>query len=227
MEWYVLPADGPVTSVAFDEDRWILRGAVSSVPYVAPLHVTETTPLPGTAATAPMNINAVEIEFSGAITYTATDFSVTGSVSGPRPFTATYNGNELMTLSFGSVLTAGETWTVQIADSVIAQAGGFALDGELDPPGDPSSLPSGDGIPGGDAVLSFFVAHTGDFDVDGDTDQEDFGFLQRCLAGPGVLIPPGCGPANLDHDNDVDLNDFGVFQPCMSGPNNTPGPGCG
>ena len=62
----------------------------------------------------------------------------------------------------------------------------------------------------------------GDFDGDRDVDQEDFGHLQRCLSGDGILARPGCEEADLDSDSDVDANDFGLFQTCMGGPNRSP-----
>ncbi len=62
-----------------------------------------------------------------------------------------------------------------------------------------------------------------DFDRDGDVDQEDFGFLQRCLSGEGVGLSEGCAPADLDPDGDVDQNDLNDFRDCMAGPKNPPG----
>lgn len=62
----------------------------------------------------------------------------------------------------------------------------------------------------------------GDFDRDGDVDQEDFGVFQTCYSGPGVeQADPACAGARLDEDVDVDQCDFAGFQSCMSG-SNTP-----
>ncbi|HNO77103.1 MAG TPA: DNRLRE domain-containing protein [Phycisphaerae bacterium] len=57
-----------------------------------------------------------------------------------------------------------------------------------------------------------------DFDHDGDVDSDDFAVFAECLAGPGVLTPPGgCSPgdftdADQDSDGDVDLDDFALLQ---------------
>jgi PKD repeat protein len=60
----------------------------------------------------------------------------------------------------------------------------------------------------------------GDFDGDGDVDQENFGHFQACYSGSGKLqTDPGCLNARLDGDEDVDEEDFAIFQACMSGPN--------
>jgi len=58
----------------------------------------------------------------------------------------------------------------------------------------------------------------GDFDGDGDVDQEDYGMFQRCLSG--VTIPqedPACAAARLDADGDVDRDDAALFLRCISG----------
>jgi hypothetical protein len=69
--------------------------------------------------------------------------------------------------------------------------------------------------------------YTGDFDGDGDTDQEDFGAFQRCLSGPGTpQNDPSCERARIDGDADVDPNDFSLFQTCFSGANVTPPLSC-
>ena len=59
----------------------------------------------------------------------------------------------------------------------------------------------------------------GDFDHDGDVDQEDFGHFQACLSGSGKSYLPGCTDADLDGDTDVDGEDFNTFQLCISGSN--------
>jgi arylsulfatase A-like enzyme len=62
----------------------------------------------------------------------------------------------------------------------------------------------------------------GDFDRDGDVDQEDFGCLQSCLAGPGSYPPAGCSEADFDGDLDVDNHDLDRFSECFNGPNREP-----
>jgi len=69
-------------------------------------------------------------------------------------------------------------------------------------------------------ILVDYDGIPGDFDDDGDVDQEDFGIIQSCLTGPAVGPPaPGCEDANLDGDLDVDQDDVAKFQLCISGPN--------
>jgi hypothetical protein len=67
----------------------------------------------------------------------------------------------------------------------------------------------------------------GDFDGDGDVDQEDFGHLQACLTGVSVDPPlPGCEDALLDGNEYVDQADLAIFIKCFRGPNAPPGPDC-
>jgi hypothetical protein len=71
--------------------------------------------------------------------------------------------------------------------------------------------------------LTLHVLVTGDLDVDGDVDQEDFGRFQACLSGPGKLYAAGCEEADYDADLDVDSQDFALFSACMAGADQPPG----
>lgn len=71
------------------------------------------------------------------------------------------------------------------------------------------------------------LAIPGDFDGDGDVDQEDFGHLQACLSGPGIQQnKPECIDARLDADTDVDIDDVEIFLSCFGGPNRPPAATC-
>jgi hypothetical protein len=50
-----------------------------------------------------------------------------------------------------------DDYTLVVSDAVTDAASGQSLDGELTSPSDPAALPSGDGQPGGAAVLRFAV----------------------------------------------------------------------
>ncbi len=67
----------------------------------------------------------------------------------------------------------------------------------------------------------------GDFDDDGDVDQEDFGRMQICLTGAGIAqLEPSCARARLDSDTDVDGDDVNLFIRCFSGPERLATPDC-
>jgi hypothetical protein len=63
----------------------------------------------------------------------------------------------------------------------------------------------------------------GDFDSDGDVDQEDFGRFQACLNEPGIHYAEGCQAGDANADGAVDVTDFTAFLNCMSGPDQPPG----
>jgi hypothetical protein len=77
-------------------------------------------------------------------------------------------------------------------------------------------------------VWSFTTQYyLGDFDNDGDIDQEDFGPFQTCYTGTGTpQTDPACARARMDDDGDVDLDDATVFLECASGPGHTPASSC-
>jgi len=83
---------------------------------------------------------------------------------------------------------------------------------------------------GGDTIsdsASLTLTVLGDFDIDDDVDQEDFGHFQICLSGPTVPQGyPECQDALLNNDDYVDLTDFLIFQDCMSGAGNPADPSC-
>ena len=72
-------------------------------------------------------------------------------------------------------------------------------------------------------AVSLHVYIQGDFDSDGDVDQEDFGLFQGCFSGSGIPYEAGCRDADLTRDGAVDQEDFGIFLDCMAGPNQPPG----
>ncbi len=62
------------------------------------------------------------------------------------------------------------------------------------------------------------VPKVGDFDGDGDVDQEDFGAFQACMTGSYVpQNDPACDEAKLAGHDHVDQDDFTIFAACMSG----------
>jgi len=69
--------------------------------------------------------------------------------------------------------------------------------------------------------------YRGDFDHDGDTDQNDFAHLQLCLGAANLPPNDPCADAKLDPDNDVDADDVTQFIACLSGANITPPANCG
>jgi hypothetical protein len=62
-------------------------------------------------------------------------------------------------------------------------------------------------------------SQAGDFDGDGDVDQQDLDGFLRCLTGPGLAqTDTACTAALLDADDDVDVEDWAIWENCFSGP---------
>ena len=67
----------------------------------------------------------------------------------------------------------------------------------------------------------------GDFDDDGDVDQDDFGHMQLCLSGTGVVqSDPNCFDARLAGSLDVGTADLAIFIQCHGGEGVMPGANC-
>ena len=157
-EYFVLPVSGAPTTVAFDPGEWILRADAIEETYVpGPPTVVETFPAPGDQIISITGVDAVTATFHTNVDVEETHFSLMGQLTGPRSFTIPSKTNvDTVTLSLGSSLMP-DGYTLTVSDGVRASATGLALDGEVDDPHDPESLPSGDGVAGGDAVIRFTI----------------------------------------------------------------------
>ena len=83
---------------------------------------------------------------------------------------------------------------------------------------DSGALNSPQIIPVGLDVIAF-----GDFDSDGDVDQQDFARFQACLTDIGFPYAPGCLAGDSNGDGVVDYQDVPAFIHCMNGANKPPG----
>ena len=148
----LLPAPAAVQAAELDPQRWVLATTLLPVPFPeGPPKLVVSTPTPGgtLAPGVPMRLT-----FHKAVVVRADDVAWSGPDGAAVSFDLTYDGatNTLVLSPRGAVVAGSHT--VVIRDSVRDDAGGLALDGEIGAAG----LPSGDGVPGGDAQLSFTVA---------------------------------------------------------------------
>jgi hypothetical protein len=107
----------------------------------------------------------------------------------------------------------------------------------IDLPGSPRSRHSvcdwtGDGVPdvlvgASDGIVHLYrgVLVPGDFDGDGDVDQDDADQFALCHTGPdGGSIEPGCEPGDFDGDGDIDCDDWDLFELAWTEPEPPPPP---
>ena len=222
-EYYVIPIDGAPTNVEFDEDggtsdrNWVLFDTRTQV-------ATPVEPPPVLLAADVVTFanafgaTTVDLTFSEDIAgLNTTDVSLTGETTGPQwPQAIVYSpATQTATVTYASLPHDAYTFTV-LATDVTANA--KPLDGEIDDSNwwDDTVLPSGDGQPGGDAILPF-TKKLGDADGDGDIDLDDFAGLPDCLTGPdNTPYTDGCGVFDFDTDADIDLEDFDAFQQALA-----------
>jgi hypothetical protein len=161
------------------------------------------------STTALVGTNAGDQTF--AVSNTGTG-SLTYSISDNAAWLSTAPGS-------GSVSTGTDTITVSYSTSGLS-AGQHTATITL-------TSPEASNSPRTVAVTLTMTAKPGDFDGDGDVDHADFGVLQKCFTGPGLVVTdPTCVPADLDRDGDVDQGDFMLFQNCMSGADIPSDPHC-
>ncbi|UCE58743.1 MAG: hypothetical protein JSU63_15020 [Phycisphaerales bacterium] len=153
---FVVPVSSAPSSVEFDPDVWLLWGAVTETGYVpGPPTIVETSPAPGEVIVPPEFIEVVTITFHSDVDLNERDISLVGAKTGAVSFSLTsLTGVNPVVLELSEPLPF-DVYTLTITDDVTGSATGLALDGEIDDPRNPRSLPSGDGVPGGHAVIEF------------------------------------------------------------------------
>jgi hypothetical protein len=216
-EHYVLPTDGPALGVELDRDggaadrNWILWNSLSQVgtALASPPVLVEAlvTPLASYADGATIDLTFSE-DIGG---FDAADVRLSGGASGVHaPDSWSYDaGAQRATLTYSSL--PSDNYTLEVFDAGIS-ANGKALDGETDTGAwwDDVELPSGDGQPGGDAVLSFAIAwpECGD-GVDNDADgKTDYPADPGCLTAFSLREAPQCQDGINNDPAQDDLIDF-------------------
>jgi aminopeptidase N len=185
-DWYLLPLAAAATGVELDPDGWVLNYALTEGAYLAgPPKVVSISPAPGSSIPPSPSPTNIAIGFSAGVSSLASDYVVTRATTGAAvPVSVSYDtGTLTATLSASQPLAPG-VYNVLVSDRI--NAGGIVLDGELVGPA-ATSLPSGDGTPGGSVMYSFTVqAGLCRADIDGDgvlTVQDIFDFLTAWFAG--------------------------------------------
>jgi hypothetical protein len=149
---------------------------------------------------------SISITFQKDVVVDVSHFSVVGDATGPATPELSYDGaTHTVTLTAASLPVDAYTLTIQ--DGIVDVAAGLALDGELADPSDPQALPSGDGLPGGSAVIRFAVNRLGDLNGDGTVGITDFLTLLAEWGPCPAPCPPSCD-ADLDGDCNVGITDF-------------------
>lgn len=157
-QWFAVPIDAQPTAMAFDPDQWILSLQRSEVAYVpGPPKIIRTVPAAGATAPSDQPVTEVKVVFSAPIDAAATDFHLSGTTYGDTAFTYIPGSTDHEArLVFDQPLRP-DTYTLTVDDTLVGYQSALALDGEIEAGNETLATPSGDGVPGGSAVLAFGV----------------------------------------------------------------------
>ncbi len=210
-EHFLLPVGGPIDSVAFDPEKWILWTDSTELPFVpGPPKITAIHPSPG-ATVFPVDAARVRVETHVPVSVSAADVTFTGPGGSAVAFGATYNaGTQEIEVTPLTQLAPG-SYSVTIAPTVLSVESGLALDGELSAP----ALPSGDGLPGGAATFAFAVVPgtaPGDTNCDGAVNFFDIDPFILALFDPAAYAGefPDCSILRADTSGDGGVNFFDI-----------------
>ncbi len=204
-EHLLLPTTGPIDGLAFDPDHWILSDPQDArqVTFLeGPPKVVDVTPAPDSAV-KPGDPPWITVQFHKDVRADAAHFALVGGANGPITFTFAYDAITRTAILTPDNPLPADDYALTVADEIIDVKAGLALDGEVFDAHDAAALPSGDGLPGGLAILEFIVLPGGDLDGDDVVDQSDLGILLASFD-----LDDG---GDLDGDGDTDHADLGIL----------------
>ncbi len=211
-EHLLLPVSGTVSALALDPNDYVLNTGKSSVTFIqGPPKIVQMSPAPGATFDADAAPTTVDVWFHKAVNASAGHFSLSGQASGSVPFGFSLgSGDQKATLTLNGPL-GPDVYTLTVDDAVTDTASGKSLDGEIADPTAPASLPSGDGTPGGDAIVRFSVVMLhppGDLNCDGSLNGQDIGAFSLALSDPNAYANqyPDCDRALADMNDDGSVN---------------------
>jgi len=157
-QWFALPITNPPIGLELDPDEWILSYLRQEVAYVpGPPKIVRTEPPAGQTAPEGEPVTELLLILTAPTDVAPGDFHLVGAAEGDVSFTLSTGPlwSEVR-LTFDQPL-GPDVYTLTVADTVTEIANGLALDGEIEPGNEALTVPSGDGVPGGAATLTFGV----------------------------------------------------------------------
>ncbi|MEK6642863.1 MAG: M1 family aminopeptidase [Planctomycetota bacterium] len=213
-EWFVVPVSGTVTALSFDPAPWILRGTATSVAYVAgPPKIVATSPTPGAMIPQISSPSQLTVTFHTPVNCAVANFTLVGTATGVQALTLVSGANvNPAVLNLAGPLLS-DTYTLTVTTGVTAVNSGLALDGEITSSTSPTSLPSGDGLTGGNAVIQFTVepcAVAADIDLNCVKNDLDLDLFVQVLLG--IETDPGrMTRSDINSSGTPDGDDVGPF----------------
>lgn len=157
MQHFLIPVSAAVDDVDLDPDDWILtRSVMASAFQDGPPKVVAVSPGPGSVFRVGHPLE-MTVTFHEDVVIDGVDFTLQRSDGTLYDLAVTYDAETFSaTVTSGQPL-AGGSHELVVSDDLVDVANGLALDGEMTGPLKTTALPSGDGVPGGDAVIKFGV----------------------------------------------------------------------
>jgi hypothetical protein len=216
-EHLLFPVSGAATALAVDPDNYVLHPTPGTTTFVeGPPKIVTVLPAPGSESNegAP-GVTQIEIGFHKNVNAQAAHFTITGNSTGNIPFSFSYNpATYIATLTVNPALAA-DAYSVNVSASLTDVIAGLSLDGEVADPLAATSLPSGDGLPGGAALVQFDVVATAlpcDPDVfpsgGGGNGVVDIDDLLTVINAWGWTGSPGSNAADVNSDGIVNIDDL-------------------
>jgi len=154
---FLIPVSAAVDDIDLDPDDWVLTRSVTAGAFVdGPPKVVAVSPASGSVldAGAPL---LMTVTFHEDVVIDGPHFTLRREDGTEHTLAVTYvAGSHTATLVSQQPLAAG-AYEVVIEDTIVDTQSGLALDGETDGSSASTLLPSGDGVPGGDAVIKLGV----------------------------------------------------------------------
>ncbi len=159
LQHFLLPVAAPVVAVGIDPDAWVLTRSVTAGAFTdGPPKVVAVNPAPGSVVRAGEPLS-MTVTFHEDVVVDSPAFTLRRIGGGEYTVSVTYDAESTTATVTSQAPLAGGHYELVVSDSII-DANGFALDGELTAPLKTAALPSGDGSPGGDAVITFVAIGT-------------------------------------------------------------------
>lgn len=208
--WFIRPTPSSPTAFNLDPNTWILSYGKTTEAYIssgAPPVILEGSPVPGAAPEFRVAPSSIKLTFSENMNLSAANFQVLRN-GAPLAFSYSWNLSSLTaTLQFDSKLSPA-SYSVQTLGTPTSVATSVALDGDIDNPNLASSLPSGNGAPGGGASYNFaVVAGSCPADLNNDNQVDDSDFVLFATAYDEFVTMA----ADINGDGVTDDLDFVLF----------------
>jgi len=154
---FLIPVSAAVDAVDLDPDDWILTRSVTVGAFEGgPPKVVAIDPAPGSVLSAGEPLSAT-LSFHEDVEIEGPYITLRRIGGGQYDLEVIYDAQNLTATITSRQPLAGGSYELVVSDGIVDAVNGLALDGEMGGDGQSRLLPSGDGIPGGDAVIKLGV----------------------------------------------------------------------